>query len=138
MGGTTSQRVRQRAAQKKTNIWDNDAEKLMLLMNVAEQSCNFYLEHGEFPTSYLELQPVPLLEAKLLKKLVNPFCDGDALTVETLALLVLRTSTMLKTLQVMFYPKNVPNMERLLRIVVGIVLIGLATTGQGLLGTFGS
>jgi hypothetical protein len=31
-----------------------------------------------------------------------------------------------KTLQAMFYPKNVPNIERLIRIVAGIALVVLA------------
>ena len=43
-----------------------DADKLMLLLNVAEQACNFYLEHEQFPVDYEELQPVPVLEAGVL------------------------------------------------------------------------
>jgi hypothetical protein len=34
----------------------------------------------------------------------------------------------------MFYPKNVPNFERVLRVMVGIILIVLALFGQPLLG----
>ena len=35
----------------------------------------------------------------------------------------------------MFYPKNVTNVERLLRILGGMVIIGLALFGQPILGT---
>jgi putative transposase len=45
----------------------DDADALGLLLNVAEQACNFYLEHdGRFPADYFELQPIPVLEAGLL------------------------------------------------------------------------
>jgi hypothetical protein len=35
----------------------------------------------------------------------------------------------------MLYPKNVPNLKRVLRIVLGLVLIGVALFGQPLIGT---
>lgn len=44
----------------------NDADKLSLLMNVAEQACNFYLEHERFPDDYFTLQRIPTLSAGLL------------------------------------------------------------------------
>ncbi len=44
---------------------------------------------------------------------------------------------MSKMLQAMFYPKNVPNVERLLRIIGGIVLIIGALTAQATVGTVG-
>ena len=34
----------------------------------------------------------------------------------------------------MFYPKNVPNVERVIRIVIGIVLVGIALSVHGLFG----
>jgi hypothetical protein len=34
----------------------------------------------------------------------------------------------------MFYPKNVPNVERIVRIIIGAVLIGAALFGQFTLG----
>ncbi len=43
-----------------------DAEKLMALVNVTEQACNFYLTHERFPNTYEEMQPLPLLKAGLL------------------------------------------------------------------------
>jgi len=44
----------------------DDAEKLMTLVNVTEQACNFYLTHERFPNTYEEMQPLPLLKAGLL------------------------------------------------------------------------
>lgn len=44
---------------------------------------------------------------------------------------------MSKMLQAMFYPKNVPNVERLLRIIGGIVLIIGALAAQATVGTVG-
>ncbi|MFN8418785.1 MAG: DUF2892 domain-containing protein [Anaerolineae bacterium] len=34
----------------------------------------------------------------------------------------------------MLYPKNVPNIERALRILFGVVLIGIALFGQSMIG----
>jgi hypothetical protein len=36
------------------------------MQNVVEQCCNFFLREGRFPTSYEELQPIPLLSVGLL------------------------------------------------------------------------
>jgi len=44
----------------------DDADKLILLTNVMEQACNFYLAHDRFPIDYFELQPVPTLKVGLL------------------------------------------------------------------------
>ncbi len=44
----------------------DDAEKLMALVNVTEQACNFYLTHERFPDTYEEMQPIPFLKAGLL------------------------------------------------------------------------
>jgi putative transposase len=44
----------------------SDADKLMLLLNVAEQACNFYLAYGCFPDDYSTLQRVPVLAAGVL------------------------------------------------------------------------
>ncbi|MBX3065231.1 MAG: DUF2892 domain-containing protein [Anaerolineae bacterium] len=34
----------------------------------------------------------------------------------------------------MLYPKNVPNIERVLRILLGVVLVGIALFGQSVIG----
>jgi putative transposase len=36
------------------------------LQNVTEQACNYYFQHDRFPSSYEEMQPVPLLSVGLL------------------------------------------------------------------------
>ena len=38
-----------------------DADAFMAMTNLLEQACNRYLQTGEFPTTYEELQPVPVL-----------------------------------------------------------------------------
>lgn len=38
----------------------------------------------------------------------------------------------------MFYPKNVPNWERIIRILAGIAVVVLAFSGAPLLGQFGA
>lgn len=38
-----------------------EADKLMLLVNVVEQACNFYMREARFPSTYEEMQPIPLL-----------------------------------------------------------------------------
>jgi len=44
----------------------SDAGKLMMLVNVVEQACNFYLSHERFPASYEEMQAIPLLKTGML------------------------------------------------------------------------
>jgi len=34
--------------------------------NVIEQACNFFFQQDRFPTSYEELQPLPLLKVGML------------------------------------------------------------------------
>jgi putative transposase len=38
-----------------------DADAFMAMTNVIEQACNRYLQTGEFPTTYEDLQPAPIL-----------------------------------------------------------------------------
>jgi hypothetical protein len=42
---------------------------------------------------------------------------------------------MIKFLQTALYPKNVPNVERIIRFLAGATLIALVVSGQGALGT---
>src|SRR5947209_7562690 len=51
-------------ALQKTLVDDNTA--FISIQNVVEQACNHYLEHGEFPTTYEQMQSVPLLSVGLL------------------------------------------------------------------------
>ena len=43
-----------------------DDASFVALQNVIEQCCNFFLRHERFPTTYEELQPIPLLRTGLL------------------------------------------------------------------------
>jgi putative transposase len=43
-----------------------EAEAFMALTNVVEQACNCYLQTGVFPTTYEEMQPVPVQEVAQL------------------------------------------------------------------------
>lgn len=44
----------------------DDEASFVTMQNVVEQCCNFFLREGHFPTSYEELQPIPLLSVGLL------------------------------------------------------------------------
>src|SRR3989440_6362052 len=45
---------------------DEDDTSFVALQNVAEQACNFFFQQDRFPTSYEELQPLPLLKVGML------------------------------------------------------------------------
>src|SRR5450755_243927 len=45
---------------------DEDETSFVTLQNVVEQACNFFFQHDRFPTTYEELQPVPLLKVGML------------------------------------------------------------------------
>lgn len=45
---------------------EDDDTSFMMLQNVIEQACNFFLQQDRFPSSYEELQPVPLLKVGML------------------------------------------------------------------------
>src|SRR5258708_119925 len=43
-----------------------DDSSFVALHNVIEQACNFFFQHDRFPSSYEELQPLPLLKVGML------------------------------------------------------------------------
>jgi putative transposase len=45
---------------------EEDDISFVALQNVMEQACNFFFQQDRFPTSYEELQPLPLLKAGIL------------------------------------------------------------------------
>jgi hypothetical protein len=45
---------------------DEDETSFVALQNVVEQWCNFFFQHECFPSTYEELQPVPLLKVGML------------------------------------------------------------------------
>ncbi len=45
---------------------EEDETSFVALQNVVEQSCNYFFQHDRFPTTYEELQPIPLLQVGML------------------------------------------------------------------------
>jgi putative transposase len=45
---------------------DEDETSFVALENVVEQACNFFFQQDRFPSSYEEMQPVPLLKVGML------------------------------------------------------------------------
>ena len=45
---------------------EEDETSFVALQNVVEQCCNYFFEHDRFPTTYEELQPIPLLKVGIL------------------------------------------------------------------------
>lgn len=45
---------------------DEDETSFVMLQNVIEQCCNYHFQQDRFPSSYKELQPVPLLKVGML------------------------------------------------------------------------
>ncbi len=45
---------------------EEDDSSFVALHNVIEQACNFFFQHDRFPSSYEELQPLPLLKVGML------------------------------------------------------------------------
>jgi hypothetical protein len=45
---------------------EEDDTSFVVLQNVIEQCCNYFFQHDCFPTSYEELQPIPVLKAGML------------------------------------------------------------------------
>lgn len=67
-------RERVRALQKQMQEARDDPERFMALTNLLEQACNAYLRGQPFPTTYEELQSVPVLSAGQL-----PFAGDDGM-----------------------------------------------------------
>ncbi len=53
---------------------EEDETNFVALQNVVEQACNHYLHSDRFPTTYEELQPVPLLKVGMLTYHYNRTC----------------------------------------------------------------
>jgi hypothetical protein len=45
---------------------ETDETAFVTMQNVLEQACNYFLEHGEFPATYEQMQRIPLLTVGLL------------------------------------------------------------------------
>ena len=62
---TNRRALRDAIAQLRADV-GADVQKYMLLLNVTEQACNYYLANERFPESYEEMQPLPLLQAGMV------------------------------------------------------------------------
>src|SRR6266699_4929200 len=45
---------------------EGDDTALVAMQNVVEQACNYFLDQGEFPTTYEQMQGIPLLKVGML------------------------------------------------------------------------
>ena len=45
---------------------EDDDTAFVTMQNVVEQACNYFLDHGEFPTTYEQMQGIPLLTVGML------------------------------------------------------------------------
>lgn len=54
------------ALQQQLTSAEDESISFVVLQNVIEQCCNFFLKEGSFPRSFEELQPIPLLSVGLL------------------------------------------------------------------------
>src|SRR6266567_5919347 len=54
---------------------DEDETSFVTLQNVVEQCCNFFFQQDRFPSSYEELQPVPLLKVGMLTYAGDDGCE---------------------------------------------------------------
>src|SRR5258708_31698267 len=45
---------------------EDDDTAFITMQNVVEQACNYFLEQGEFPTTYEQMQAIPLLKIGML------------------------------------------------------------------------
>jgi putative transposase len=63
--GTDRPAIKEALTALQSNLVEDDTS-FVALQNVIEQACNFYFQHDRFPSSYEEMQPVPLLRVGLL------------------------------------------------------------------------
>src|SRR6266566_2947027 len=54
------------AIQRLQTMLEEDDTAFVTMQNVVEQACNYFLKHGEFPTSYEQMQGMLLLKVGLL------------------------------------------------------------------------
>jgi len=63
--GKNRKQIKEAIASLQKTLSDDEAS-FVTMQNVVEQCCNFFLREGRFPTSYEELQSIPLLNVGLL------------------------------------------------------------------------
>jgi putative transposase len=63
--GKNRQTIKEATLALQKTLEDNDTA-FVTMHNVVEQACNYFLEHGEFPTSYEQMQSIPLLKVGML------------------------------------------------------------------------
>ena len=61
-----ARRTIQEAIKALQKTLEEDETAFASMQNVVEQACNYFLEHGEFPTSYEQMQGIPLLDVGML------------------------------------------------------------------------
>src|SRR6266568_3799507 len=63
--GKNRQSIKEAIEALQKTLADDDTA-FITMQNVVEQACNYFLEHGEFPTTYEQMQSIPLLTVGLL------------------------------------------------------------------------
>ncbi len=63
--GKNRQTIKEAIEALQKQLSDDDTA-FVTMQNVVEQACNYFLEHGEFPTTYEQMQSIPLLTVGLL------------------------------------------------------------------------
>ena len=53
-------------------LGEEDETAFVMLLNVVEQACNYFLAHGTFPATYEEMQAIPVLKVGIL-----PYAGDD-------------------------------------------------------------
>ncbi|HEX6482211.1 MAG TPA: zinc ribbon domain-containing protein [Ktedonobacteraceae bacterium] len=63
--GKNRQSIKEATLALQKTLADDDTA-FITMQNVVEQACNYFLDHGEFPTTYEQMQSIPLLTVGLL------------------------------------------------------------------------
>src|SRR5215472_16776899 len=64
--GKHRQTIKEAILALQQTLGEEDETAFVTLLNVVEQACNYFLDHGTFPTTYEAVQAIPVLSVGLL------------------------------------------------------------------------